>query len=165
MTEPLYQLDPYLKTAEVLVTAVNDQGVQFDRSHFYPTGGGQAGDTGWIVLKDGSRLAITDTRKGDSAQQHFLASGLDALKVGDVVSLELDWPRRYAHMRMHTCLHLLSAVIKAPVTGGRIGAEKAHLDFDIDMALLDKETIEQDLNALIAAGTSVEVELDKRGAA
>ena len=56
--------------------------------------------------------------------------------------IEIDWERRHRLMRLHTALHLLGAVVKAPVTGGRIGDDKAHLDFDIEMEKLVKEEIE-----------------------
>jgi misacylated tRNA(Ala) deacylase len=71
---------------------------------------------------------------------------------GSAVRAEIDWEARYRHMRLHTALHLLCAVVKAPVTGGRIGEDKAHLDFDIEMDKLDKASIEAELNALVRKG-------------
>ena len=67
---------------------------------------------------------------------------------GSRVVAELDWERRYRHMRMHTCLHLLSAVVDAPVTGGQLSAEKGRLDFDVDTKL-EKAAVQEELNALI----------------
>jgi len=57
-------------------------------------------------------------------------------------------------MRYHTALHLVGAVVRAPVTGGRIGEDKSHLDFDIEMDKLVKEAIEDGVNALVRAGHS-----------
>jgi misacylated tRNA(Ala) deacylase len=54
-------------------------------------------------------------------------------------------------MRFHTALHLLGAVVKAPVTGGRIAEDKAHLDFDIEMEKLVKETLESRINELVTS--------------
>jgi misacylated tRNA(Ala) deacylase len=68
------------------------------------------------------------------------------------LAVSIDWERRHRHMRFHTALHLLCAVVKAPVTGGRMAEDKAHLDFDIDMDKLVKEEIEAGVNALVAAG-------------
>jgi predicted alpha/beta-hydrolase family hydrolase len=88
--------------------------------------------------------------------------------VGETVALELDWPRRYALMRLHTALHVMSCVVVAPVTGGNIAPDKARLDFDIDMSLLDAARIERETNALIARGVETETvwitddELDAR---
>ncbi len=84
------------------------------------------------------------------------------------MSLEIDWPRRYALMRLHTALHVMSCVVVAPVTGGSISPDKGRLDFDIDMNLLDAVKIEQESNALIARAIETETvwitdaELDAR---
>jgi misacylated tRNA(Ala) deacylase len=72
-------------------------------------------------------------------------------------------------MRMHTALHLLGAVVRAPVTGGRIGEDKSHLDFDIEMEKLVKEQLEAGVNALVGAAHATrtrwitDAELDARG--
>ena len=62
----------------------------------------------------------------------------------------LDWAPRYARMRLHTCLHLLSVVIPLPVTGGQITHAKARLDFDMPEPPEDKQALEDRLNALIS---------------
>jgi misacylated tRNA(Ala) deacylase len=145
MAELLFRDDPYLKSCEATVVAVNGNAVELDRTVFYPMGGGQAGDTGklgsWRVL---------DTRKGADAVLHMLEPGA-APQAGMKVQVELDWERRHRLMRLHTAMHLLCAVVKAPVTGGRIAADKAHLDFDIEMEKLVKEEIEARLNELISS--------------
>jgi misacylated tRNA(Ala) deacylase len=69
---------------------------------------------------------------------------------GQTLPLALDWQRRYALMRLHTAAHVMSCVVLAPVTGGNISPDKARLDFDIDMSLLDAAKIEGETNALIA---------------
>ena len=89
-------------------------------------------------------------------------------ELGETVTLEIDWERRYALMRLHTALHVMSCVVVAPVTGGNISPDKARLDFDIDMSLLDARKIEHETNALIARGVDTETvwitdeELDAR---
>jgi misacylated tRNA(Ala) deacylase len=55
-------------------------------------------------------------------------------------------------MRLHTALHVMSCVIVAPVTGGNIAADKARLDFDVDMSLLDAGHIAGEVNSLIERG-------------
>lgn len=152
MTELLFRDDAYLRTATATVVGVGDDGIEFDRTIFYPTGGGQAGDTGALVRADGSRVAIAGTRKGDGLDRvlHVPAPDAPSPIVGEPVTLEIDWPRRYAMMRLHTALHVMSCVVVAPVTGGNIAPDKARLDFDIDMSLLDAQRIERETNALIA---------------
>jgi misacylated tRNA(Ala) deacylase len=157
LTEPLFRDDAYLKTATARVVSVRDGRVELDRTIFYPLGGGQPGDTGFLVRDDGGRIAITDTRKGETPGSiaHLLAPG-PAPEVGEAVSLEIDWARRYALMRLHTALHVMSCVVVAPVTGGNIAPDKARLDFDIDMTLLEAEKIERGTNELLARGVATE---------
>jgi misacylated tRNA(Ala) deacylase len=160
----LFREDPYLRACEATVVAVHGDSVELDRTVFYPLGGGQAGDTGrlgdWRVL---------DTRKmpaGDGVL-HILQPGA-AVALGSKVHAELDWERRHRLMRLHTALHLLGAVVKAPVTGGRIAEDKAHLDFDIDMAALVAPHIEGQLNERVSSGVATralwitDAELDAR---
>jgi misacylated tRNA(Ala) deacylase len=147
MAELLFREDPYLASCDATIVSVYENVVELDRTVFYPLGGGQAGDTGklgpWRVL---------DTRKGTAGDSvlHMLEPGAGA-QAGMEVQLEIDWPRRHRLMRLHTALHLLGAVVKAPVTGGRIGDDKAHLDFDIEMEKLVKEEIESRINELVRA--------------
>jgi misacylated tRNA(Ala) deacylase len=157
-TELLFRDDAYLKTATARVVAARDGQVELDRTIFYPLGGGQPGDTGFFVRENGERIAIADTRKGESpgSVAHLVAAGSALPEAGESVSLELDWPRRYSLMRLHTALHVMSCVVIAPVTGGNIAPDKARLDFDIDITLLDAGKIEHGTNELIARGVATE---------
>ena len=154
MTDALYSQDAYAKTCSALITGVDEQGIHLDRTVFYAMGGGQPGDSGVLRLADGREIAIADTRKAQDGDAiiHIPARPLDdPPAIGTTVTAEIDWPRRYQHMRMHTCLHLLCAVIDAPVTGGSIGAERGRLDFDIPDPILDKDALTAALNQLIEA--------------
>ena len=170
MTELLFRDDAYLKTTTARVVAVRDGKVELDRTIFYPLGGGQPGDTGFLIRDNGDRVAIADTRKGETpgSVAHVIATGSALPEVGEAVSLEIDWERRYALMRLHTALHVMSCVVIAPVTGGNIAPDKARLDFDIDITLLDADRIAQGTNELIARGVATETvwitdeELDAR---
>jgi misacylated tRNA(Ala) deacylase len=157
MAELLFREDAYLRSCEATVTGADERGIRLDRTVFYPTGGGQPGDTGTLRRADGSTLALVDARKGDTADDvlHIPASGSALPAVGEKVTAEIDWDRRYRLMRMHSCLHLLCAVVPGAVTGGQISDGKARLDFDVPGEALDKEAITQKLNALIAADHAV----------
>ena len=158
MTEAIFQRDAYAAECEATVVAVDDGKVVLDRTVFYPAGGGQPGDRGELELDDGRRLVVADTAKGEGgAVLHLLAEGETPPPPGTRVRARIDWARRHRLMRHHTCLHLLCAVVGAPVTGGRMAEDKAHLDFDIEMDKLVAEDIEARLNALIAADTPVVV--------
>jgi misacylated tRNA(Ala) deacylase len=162
VTELLFRDDPYLRACEATVLAVRDGGVELDRTVFYPLGGGQAGDTGRI-----GEWRVLDTRRNGDAVLHLM-EGAQGVQAGMKLPIEIDWERRHRLMRYHTALHLLGAVVKAPVTGGRIAEDKAHLDFDIEMEKLAKEEIEERLNALASSGIETRVgwisdaELDAR---
>jgi|SRR3984885_8185077 len=166
----LFRDDAYLKSADARVIAVHERGIELDRTIFYPQGGGQMGDSGSLLRANGMRIAITDTRKGDAldAVLHIADAGAALPEVGEPVTIEIDWARRYALMRLHTALHVMSCVVVAPVTGGNISPDKGRLDFDIDMSLLDGARIERETNALIARGVETatvwitDAELDAR---
>jgi misacylated tRNA(Ala) deacylase len=157
-TELLFRDDAYTTTATASVTALGPKGVELDRTLFYPLGGGQAGDWGTLVRPSGERLKVVDTRKGEAHDSvvHVLGPGSVQPELGEPLTLELDWPRRYALMRLHTALHVLSCVVVAPVTGGNISPDKGRLDFDIDITLLDPAKIERETNALIARAVDTE---------
>jgi misacylated tRNA(Ala) deacylase len=151
-TDLLFRDDAYLRTATATVRAVTERGVELDRTIFYPLGGGQPGDVGALIRASGERVPIIDARKGEALNSvvHIPAPGAPTLEAGEPVALEIDWARRYALMRLHTALHVMSCVVIAPVTGGNIAPDRARLDFDIDMALLDAGKIQHETNALIA---------------
>jgi len=148
MTDELFRKDSYLKECDAQVVAVTDRAVVVERTVFYPLGGGQPGDTGSMSWSAGS-ASIVDTRYGDSGEILHLVDDDNPLPaVGETVHLELDWDRRYRHMRMHTAMHLLGAVLKYGVTGGNISADKSRLDFDMEDAV-DKEAVGAAVQALV----------------
>ena len=169
-TELLFRENAYLKTATARVVAVHERGIELDRTIFYPQGGGQIGDTGALIRAKGERIQITNTLKGEAIDSvvHVPVPALPQIEPGETLTLEIDWERRYRLMRLHTALHVMSCVVVAPVTGGNIAPDKARLDFDIDMSLLDAGRIERETNALIARSIETETvwftddELDAR---
>lgn len=150
MTEPLYR-DAYLAEAPGRVTGHTPEGgILLDASVFYPTGGGQPGDSGWLDWAGGS-LSVATTVKGEGTAVVLVPGEPVPLPpVGAEVFQRLDWGRRHRHMRVHAALHLLSVVIPLPVTGGQIGTEKGRLDFDMPEAPEDREALEAALNELVA---------------
>jgi misacylated tRNA(Ala) deacylase len=150
MTELLFRADPYLEQATARVTGhTTEGGVIVDRTVFYPTGGGQPGDSGWLAWDDGRIPVATAVRTTTGGVALVPAEPLPLPPVGAAVEMVLDWDRRHRHMRVHTALHLLSVVIPRPVTGGAIGAERGRLDFDMPDPPGDTAPIEAALNALI----------------
>jgi len=156
MPELLFRTDAYAREATGHVKAITTEGgIILDGSLFYPTSGGQPGDSG--TLRWGKRdIEIATTVKGEGDDVILLPSEPAGLpSVGQQVTQHLNWDRRYRLMRVHTALHLLSVVIPLPVSGGSISVDKGRLDFDMPEAPDDKATLEADLNRLIDCNMAV----------
>ena len=154
MTEELFREDSYLQACDATVTAVDGNRVVLDRTVFYPLGGGQPGDTGRLTW-EATAADIVDTRYDDAGRIcHCVAEGQPVPAPGQAVHAELDWERRYRHMRMHTAMHLLGAVLRYGVTGGNITSEKSRLDFDMEDTV-DKAAVGTAMAALVAADHGV----------
>ncbi len=160
MTEELFRDDADLAQCSAQVVAVDERGVLLDRTVFYPQGGGQAGDSGELVLPDGRCVVVADTRKGAAPGNaeglavgivHQLASGADVsvFSVGMTVIAQINLAKRLAHRRFHTATHLLCALIPHPVDGCSITATYARLDFHMTEPL-DKEAITAGITRLVA---------------
>ena len=160
-TDCLFRDDSYLKSCEARVVALTEKGgIVLDRTVFYATSGGQPGDAGELTMENGTRIPIetaiyTDAAKSEIA--HVPADNASALKAGDRVTAAIDWDKRYARMRMHTALHLLSAVLPYAVTGGSVGDSESRLDFDIPEAGLDKDAINAKVSEMIASNAPVTI--------
>lgn len=150
MTELTFRADAYLREAAATVIAHTPEGgIVLDRTIFYPTGGGQPGDSGSVSWQ-GNSLIIATTVKADAEAIALVpAEPRELPMIGTRVLQDLDWERRHRHMRVHTALHLLSVVIPLPVSGGSISVEKGRLDFDMPETLDDKEALDVKLNDLI----------------
>ena len=159
MTEYVFRSQSYLKSLNATVTEITPEGgIALDRTIFYAASGGQPNDTGRIVAGDGRIVPIVNAvhPEGDKTRiVHVPAEGAPQLAVGDAVTLELDWNRRYRLMRMHTALHLLSVVFPFPVTCGSIGEDKGRLDFDMPEVPADLAALEAQLNEMVAGAHAV----------
>ena len=166
MTELLYYQDAYTRNFQATATAVmsGEQGlrVALGRTAFYPGGGGQPHDLGWLTVA-GARLPVTAVKKDGGQVWHTLGGAHD-VAVGAVVEGELDWARRYLLMRTHTAMHILCGVVwrayGAQVTGGNMDPGAGRMDFEF--ASLRKELIQEievACNAEIAAARVVRTQI------
>ena len=169
MTRLLFREDAYLRDATAQVAGFTAEGgILVDASLFYPTSGGQPGDSG-VIRWNGGEMEIATAVKGPGETVILVpAEPTNLPPEGADIQQEIDWERRHRLMRMHTTLHLLSVVIPLPVTGGAIGTDKGRLDFDMPDAPDDKEVLEDTLNRLIGCNFNVtdewisEAELDQQ---
>lgn len=157
MTGELFREDAYLRDAPARVAAHTPEGgVILDKSLFYPTGGGQPGDSGWLTWDKQVLSIATTVRDRDSGGIALVPAEPRALPpVGAYVTQELDWDRRHKHMRVHTALHLLSVVIPHAVTGGQISASHGRLDFNMPDAPQDRDELEGALNHFVSLDARV----------
>jgi misacylated tRNA(Ala) deacylase len=159
-TDCLFREDAYLTGCTAAVVGLTDQGgIVLDRTVLYALSGGQPGDRGTLKTESGADIPLATAVYTDPAKTiiaHVPAEGIAARPaMGEPVNLEIDWALRYRRMRMHTALHLLSAILSYPVTGGSIGDEESRLDFDIPEGGLDKDEITHKLAEMIAADAAV----------
>ena len=130
MTEELFLKNAYLKEFEARVITLAGREVTLDRTVFYPGGGGQPADKGSLGIGP-VHASVVDVRREGGSIVHVLDAAIpDTVRK---LNGKLDWERRYAHMRYHTALHVLSGVIwkafGAKVTGGGMHADRARMDF------------------------------------
>lgn len=160
MTELLYLNDSYQHVFGATVVSVNDDGsVILDRTAFYATGGGQPHDTGALTLGD-TVWQVTSVVKRGGDVMHALEPAGNSPSVGDQVSGEIDWERRYRLMRTHTSLHVLCGVVfrefGAQVTGGNMDVDKARMDFELEDLNPERVAlIERIANEVIQSGRNV----------
>lgn len=153
----LFEESSYTCHIATRILSSGSEGIELESALFYAAGGGQPGDSGFLRLSDGRSIRIVDTKRRESDRRIVLLQpeAETDLKPGEVVEAELDWDRRYRHMRMHTALHLLASVVTAPITGCGIAADKGRLDFDIPELMFDKDWLTGRLRELIATAVPV----------
>ena len=144
----IFRSDSYLSSIEATVVAVLEEGLILDKTVFYPEGGGQPGDIGRIA-NNIYEADVTNTIKSTDGILHLIDNKFGSISEGDNVTIDIDWERRYALMRMHTALHILCSVVDGAVTGGSVGIQKSRLDFDIPGARPDKESLTQQLMEIV----------------
>lgn len=174
MTELLYYTDAYQRDFAAAITAVEPSAdtlrLALDRTAFYPGGGGQPNDEGWLDV-EGQRVAVVKVAKEGDAIWHTLAPGAPvAWAVGDKVQGELDWERRYRLMRTHTAMHILCGVVwrdyGASVTGGNMDPGTGRMDFEFASLTRDLiAEIEEKCNQEVAAARDTRTQILPREAA
>ncbi len=164
MTELLCQSDAYLKEFDATVTAVNGDQVVFDRTAFYPRGGGQPSDQG--VLRVGGEsepYRVLEIKKQGGEAWHRLGRAA-TFAAGTMAHGVIDWERRYKLMRTHTALHILCGMMfrdyGVSVTGGDMEPLAARMDFELEHMSADfAQVVEEKVNAEITAARDIRVKI------
>lgn len=163
MTELLFQTDSMIKEFDAVVTMQNEElhAVAFDKTAFYPGGGGQPNDRGELVVHE-ETVQVKKVKKVSGEVWHFLNEDSSLPAIGTSVHGVIDWERRYQLMRTHTAMHILCGVVwrdyGASVTGGDMDPLKGRMDFEFENFSADLvHTIEEAVNKEVAAARSVSV--------
>ena len=158
MTASLAYADAYARSVEAHVLEVDGSAVLLDQTVFYPGGGGQPADTGWLRTDKGTEWRVAGARKAGDEVWHLLEEGGPPPLPGISVTAGIDWDRRHALMRTHSALHVLCGVIwrdwQASVTGGNMEPLAGRMDFEF-------ETMHADLVAEIERRVNVEIAADR----
>ncbi len=160
MTDGLYLRDGYLQEFDARVVSAAGSEIVLDRTAFYPEGGGQPSDAGVLHAVDGRKWTVSAVSKGPEGIVHRIEG--PTMSVGESVHGTLDWPRRYAAMRYHTCLHILSGVVYhrfgSDITGGQIYLDRARMD--LSFPEFDRTVAEQvvsEVNSVIERALPIAV--------
>ena len=153
----------YTKKFSARVEATFPGIVELDQTAFYHLGGGQPADFG-VLSWDGGKALVNDVRKKNRIR-HFTEG--DSPEIGELVEGEIDWSRRYSHMRMHTSQHLVSAVVNelynSDTVGNQIGAEKSRIDFKpLTVDQSEIEHIQEIVNDYISKDLKVKISEELR---
>jgi misacylated tRNA(Ala) deacylase len=136
-TVRLYWPDAYCFATDATVLAVTGNALAVDQSCFYPGGGGQPPDQGWVQLPDATRVPVTSVTADErGVLWHTLATPSATTLVGATVKLQVDEQRRLALMRHHTALHVLNTITLRNydgwITGVQIGVDQSRIDFKLE---------------------------------
>jgi len=160
MTESIAARDAYARTCTATVTVSSPEGVVLDRTVFYPGGGGQPSDAGWLKTDGGATWTVTAARKAGGDIVHAVEPGPDGSlpEAGSAVTAEIDWERRHRLMRTHSALHVLCGVVwrdhGAQVTGGNMEPLSGRMDFEF-------ETMHAELVSEIERRVNEEIDADR----
>jgi misacylated tRNA(Ala) deacylase len=158
MSDAICYRDAYVRSVLARVVETDGAAVLTDATPFYPGGGGQPADSGWLRVDEDRAWRVSSARKAGSEIWHELEDSAEPPAVGSAVTVELDWDRRHALMRTHSALHVLCGVIwrdhQASVTGGNMEPLNGRMDFEF-------ETMHADLVAEIEGRVNEELAADR----
>jgi misacylated tRNA(Ala) deacylase len=167
MTKMLYMENingNYIKEFTATVTKSKEDYICFDKTAFYPEGGGQPSDTGFIKWDDTKSEVIHVIKKGD-AIKHIIKG--EKPPAGTKVTAEIKWGLRYKHMKMHTAQHIISGIVydkyNARTVGNQIHVDYSRVDFHpVKFSEKDLEEITAYFNEIISQNLPVKIYEEER---
>ena len=161
MVKQLYHIDSYLKEFEATIENIISEGVVLDQTAFYPGGGGQPCDFGFLT-SNGIDYKVDKVQYFEGTIIHKVVS--EGLNIGDKILARIDWDRRYKLMRTHTALHILCGVVwrdfGALVTGGNMEPLKARMDFELESMSADfAEIVDKKVNEEVFNDHKIEINM------
>ena len=163
-TKKLWHFDNYIKDFDATVTKNKKDYVSLDQTAFYPLGGGQPSDTGFLEWDDKKSEIIEVIKKGDTLK-HIIKG--EKPPVGKKVHGVINWDKRFSHMKMHTAQHIISGIVfdkyKARTVGNQIHADYSRVDFHpVNFTDNDLKHIEEKFNDIIAKKLPIKIYEEER---
>ncbi|MDO4529681.1 MAG: alanyl-tRNA editing protein, partial [Lachnospiraceae bacterium] len=158
MTEKLYYKDVNLKEFTATVQTVREQNRQLcitlDRTAFYPEGGGQLSDSGWLKLSDGTMAGVIDVQEAEEEIWHTVKPDDPAmLQPGTDLTGIINWDIRFDHMQQHSGEHIVSGMICSAFdcnnVGFHMGEDIVTIDYDAKISFEQILEIEAKANEYI----------------
>ena len=145
----IFEENAYTKEIETKIKTIDTENktIELEDTIFYGKSGGQPGDVGEIIV-NGQKIEVNDTIKTEGSIKNILES-LNGLSKNQKIITRINWDKRLKHMRMHSALHLMCALIPLGVTGGQIGYDKSRLDFNDPDKEIKKEELQEKINTLM----------------
>lgn len=162
MTEKLFYEDSYIKEFQARVLSCKEYKENYQavltRTAFFPEGGGQTADTGFLYTEDGREIPVIDVQEKDGIVVHYITA---PLAEGEEVKGKLDFQERFSKMQQHTGEHIVSGLVNSHFgyhnVGFHLGAEEVTMDYDGILTQEDLSRIEMEANQAVAENIPVVV--------
>ncbi len=164
MIQRLYYENAYIREFDAVVTGCMKEKDHFrimlDRSAFYPEGGGQSGDRGFLIRQDGSRLDVSDTRE-DGGDVYVVCS--ESVPVGEQIHGVTDWIFRFDRMQNHSGEHIVSGLIHETYGYNNVGfhmsSDRMTIDLDGEISDEGLDEIERRANEIVWADSVIRTDV------
>ena len=159
MTEKIFYQDAYLTEFDATIKKICEKEgmllLSFDRTAFYPEGGGQGPDQGNITTEGSTEIIpILDVQEeGDDIWHHVAAEAKPLFSEGTIIHGKIDWEHRFDHMQQHSGEHIVSGMIckefHCDNVGFHLGEDEVTIDYNTRISMEDALKIEEKANCYL----------------